>query len=238
MEQSATTWLENVIVQPVSAFAFQLMSFLPRLIGAVIIFIIGWLIARTIEGIFVKLLKMVGLDKLADQTQVTAMLYKGGIRKKLSKLIGAILYWLVMLAVVMVTFNALELTVAAQLFQEVVSFLPNVIAALFIFIIGIFAAVFLAAAIRTAASNAGIVQSHLLSQLAQIIVIIFSAVAALQQLQIQFVGTVFLIILSGFSLAFGLSFGLGCKDMAADWVRKVGKQLHVGDAVVEDDDED
>lgn len=236
MEQSATTWLENVIVQPVSAFAFQLMAFLPRLIGAFIIFIVGWLIARTIEGIFVKLLKMVGLDKLADQTQVTAMLYRGGIRRKLSTLIGAILYWLVMLAVVMVTFNALELTVAAQLFQEVVSFLPNVIAALFIFIIGIFAAVFLAATIRTAASNAGIAQSHLLAQLAQIIVIIFSAVAALQQLQIQFVGTVFLIILSGFSLAFGLAFGLGCKEMAADWVRKFGNQLHVDDVDEEEID--
>jgi hypothetical protein len=225
MENTLSTWLEQIILQPIETFAYHVLAFLPRLIGATIIFLVGLLAAQISERLFVRLLKMIGLDKLADQTQISGVLHKGGIQKSLSELIGTMVYWLVMLAVVMVTFNALELTVAAELLQRVVSFLPNVIAALFIFIIGIFAATFLALTVRTAAGNAGIRQANLLGQLAQIIVIIFSSVAALQQLQIQFVGTAFLIILSGISLAVGLAFGLGCKDLAGAWVRHLLDQI-------------
>ncbi|HEX9780949.1 MAG TPA: hypothetical protein VGB20_07025 [bacterium] len=216
---------ETVVVQPVQAFGYQLMRFLPQLLGALVIFAFGCVLAKAIERVFVKLLKVLGLDKLSDQTQLSSALARGGLRRRLSELLGAVVYWLVMLAVVMVTFNALGLTVAAELFQRVVSFLPNVIAALFIFIIGIFAAVFLGASVRTAVINAGMSQAGLLAQLAQTIVIIFASVAALQQLQIQFVGEVFLIILGGVSLALGLAFGLGCKDLAGQWVQRLIQQV-------------
>ncbi|MDE2925141.1 MAG: hypothetical protein OXT71_01940, partial [Acidobacteriota bacterium] len=67
-------------------------------------------------------------------------------------------------------------------------------------------------------SNAGIAQAEVLGQFVQYIVIIFSVVVALQQLQVQFVGDAFLIILGAISFAFALAFGLGCKDLAGRWV--------------------
>ena len=130
-----------------------------------------------------------------------------------------------MLAFVMTALNALNLTVAAELFQNTVAFLPNVVAAVFILIVGVFAAAFLSTTVRTAASNAGLQASHLLGQVIQTIVVVFSIVTALQQLQIQFVGEVFLIILAGISLGSALAFGLGCRDLAGRWVSDVLQEL-------------
>lgn len=215
----------TILVQPIQSLLTQLLGFLPNFLGALLILLVGWLIAKALEGVVVGLLKTVQLDRLAERIQLADVLTKGGIRQKLSELIGVIIYWLAMLMVVIVALNALQLTVAAELLERVVTFLPNVVASIFILIVGIFAASFVAATVRTAASNAGVAQSQVLSEIAQGVVIIFSGVAALQQLGIQFVGEVFLIILAGFSLALGLAFGLGCKDRAGRWLESFLEQL-------------
>ena len=219
------TWFDSLIMEPVQSLLTQLLTFLPKLLAAILILLVGWWLAKALEALIVRVLKTIAIDKLADQIQLSNVLAKGSIRRKVSELLGAIVYWLIMLAVVMVTFNALELTVAAQLFQRVVEFLPNVIAAVFILIVGVFAAAFLATTVRTAASNSGILQAHLLGQAVQTVVVIFAVVAALQQLNIQFVGEVFLIILAGLSLGAALAFGLGCKEVAGRWVSSVIEQL-------------
>ena len=225
MQAGTGSWVDTIILQPVQTLLNQLAVFLPTLVGALLILLVGWILAKVIEGVVVRVLETITLDRLADQIQLSAVLAKGGIKHKLSALVGVIIYWLIMLAVVMIVFNALQLTVAAELFQTVVAFLPNVIAAVFILIVGIFAAAFLSATVRTAASNAGVLQSHLLGQLVQMVVVIFAAVAALQQLRVPFFGEVFLIILGGISLGCAIAFGLGCKDLAGRWMSDIVEQV-------------
>ena len=227
METAPVSWWDALLLKPVQSLLTELLTFLPRLLGAILVLLIGWWIARGIEAIVVRILRAIAFDKLVDQIQLSDVLEKGGIRRKFSELLAAIVYWIVMLAVVMVAFNVLQLTVAAQLFQNVVAFLPNVVAAVFILVIGVFAAAFLATTFRTAASNSGIQQAALLGQAVQIVVVIFSAVAALEQLQIRFVGEVFLIILGGISLGCALAFGLGCKDLAGKWIASIVEQVQV-----------
>ncbi len=217
--------VQKFVVEPLQAAVNQLLTFVPAILGALLILLLGGIIAKLLERLVTNALKMVALDKIAEQVQLASMLSRGGIRRKLSELIGAIIYWIVMLAFVMTALNALNLTVAAQLFQTVVAFLPNVIAALFILITGVFAATFLATTVRTAASNAGIVQAALLGQLVQTAVVVFTVIAALRQMNIQFVGEAFLIVLSGISLGCALAFGLGCKDLAGKWVAGFVEQL-------------
>jgi len=225
MVEQGKTLVDAFVLEPLQAAAEIFWAFAPRLASAIVILVVGVIISRFLEKIIVKVLKLLTLDKIADQIQVSAVLSKGGIRRKLSELIGAIAYWVVMLAFVMTALNALDLTVAAQLFQEVVGYLPHVIAAVFILIVGVFAAAFLAATVRTAASNAGIVQAHQLGQLVQAIVVIFAFVVALGQLRIEFVGQSFLIVLSGISLGSAIAFGLGCKDLAGKWVNDLIDQV-------------
>ncbi len=214
-----------ILVQPVQAFFNQLMGFLPSILGALAILLVGWAIANAIERLVVRVLKAVQLDKLVDTIQLGGVLAKGGIRRTFSELIGVLIYWLVMFVVLIAALNAIQLTVAAELLQQVVTFLPNVVAAVFIVIVGTLIATFLATTVRTAASNAGLTQAHLLGQLVQGIVIVFVAVAAMQQLKIQFVGEVFLIILGAVSFGLALAFGLGCKDLAGRWVSSVVDQF-------------
>src|SRR3989338_276233 len=123
-----------VLIQPVQVFFSQLMGFLPNVLGALLILLVGWSVAKGGEGVIVKLLKTAKLDKLADKVQLTEVLSKGGIKRKLSEVIGVVIYWLVMLVVLIATLNALQLTVAAQLLEHIVAFLPNVVAAIFILV--------------------------------------------------------------------------------------------------------
>ena len=225
MDTATGSWFDVNVTQPVQALINQLAAFLPRLLGALGILLVGWILAKAIEQVVVKVLKTILLDKLADQVQLSSVLSKGGIKHKLSELVGMIVYWLIMLAVVAVVFNALQLAVAADLFSRVVIYLPNVIAALLLLIIGMFVAAFTGSTVRTAASNAGILQAHLLGQIVQTIVVILAIVTALRQLEIKFISDASLIILSGISLGCALAFGLGCKDLAGRWMTDLVEQI-------------
>lgn len=217
--------VDQLLIAPLQAAWNQLVAFVPAILGSLVILLVGISVAKLIEEIIVRGLKLIALDKIADQIKLSSVLTKGGIKKKLSELIAAIIYWIVLLAFVMTALNALNLTVAAELFQQIVAFLPNVIASIFILIVGIFSAAFLATTVRTAASNSGILQASLLGQAVQAIVVIFTIVASLRQLNIQFVGEVFLIILAGISLGCALAFGLGCKELAGRWVTNLVNEL-------------
>lgn len=213
MDWNAVLWV------PIQTFFNQLVGeFLPRVAGALLILLVGWIIAKIVETAVIRLLKTIQLDRLAEQIQLSDLLAKGGIRRKLSELVGVIIYWLIMFGILIAALNVLNLNQAAQLLQGIVAFLPNVVAALFIIIVGALIGTFLATTVRTAASNAGITQAHLLGQLVQTIIVVFVSVAALQQLNIQFVGEAFLVILAAVGLGLALAFGLGCKDLAGRWM--------------------
>lgn len=214
-----------ILVQPIQSLLTQVMGFLPNFLGALLILLVGWVIAKTIERVVGNALKAIQLDKLADRLQLSDVLAKGGIKRKLSEVVSAIIYWLVILAIVIAALNALQLTIAAQLLEQVVTFLPNVVASIFILVVGILSAAFLATTVRTAAGNAGVSQSQLLGEAVQAVVVIFSVVAALRQLGIQFVGEAFLIILAAVSFGTALAFGIGCKDIAGRWVGDLVEQL-------------
>ena len=207
-----------ILLDPVRTFVGQLVGFVPNLLAVVAILVGGWIIAKVIQAVLVRLLEAVKADSLAERVQLADMLSRGGIQRTFSRLLGAIAYWLVMLVVLVAALNALQLTATAQLLQGFVGFLPTVVTAIVVLIVGILAAGFLAATVRTVASNAGIAQAEVLGQFVQYIVIIFSVVVALQQLQVQFVGDAFLIILGAISFALALAFGLGCEDLAGRWV--------------------
>ena len=214
-----------ILLDPIRAFFGQLGGFLPNLLAVLAILVGGWIVARIVQTVLVRLLGAVKADSLAERIQVAEMLARGGIERTFSQLVGTMAYWIVMLVVLVAALNALQLTATAELLQRLVGFLPTIVTAIVVLILGILAAGFLAATIRTVASNAGIAQAPVLGQFAQAIVIVFSVVVALQQLQIQFVGDAFLIILGAISFALALAFGLGCKDLAGRWMSDLVDRL-------------
>ena len=216
--------VQQGLLDPLRVAWEDIIRYFPSILGALIILLVGALIAKGVEQLLVNVLKRINLDKIADQIQLSSVLARGGIRHKLSQLIGALTYWVIMLAFIMAGLNALNLPVAAELVEKVVLFLPRVVEALFILILGVFAAAFLSTTVREAANNAGVLQSQLLGQFVQTSIVIVTIVEALKQVGIQFIDQVVLLFFASVSLAAGIAFGLGCKDLAGRWVSEIVEQ--------------
>jgi hypothetical protein len=209
--------LALIVADPVKAMLIKIWSYIPTLLGAIVILVVGWIVAKFVEAIVVRALKAARLDVVSDKAGIANMLAQGEIKWTLSELLGVIVYWIVMLSVLAASLNALNLTVASDLLSKLVAYIPNIIIAIFVLVLGSFLANFMAGIVRTAASNAGVSSAKLLGKITQAILIIFAIIIAIEQLNIAtaFIAFAVNIILASIGLALALAFGLGCKDIAA-----------------------
>ncbi len=214
MDWSAT------VMEPAQAMWVRIMQFVPTLVSVIIILVVGWIIASAVQKIITRFLKLARLDTLSEKIGIANILTKGDINYTLSEIVGVLIYWLLMLVVVLTAVNTLQLTVAAELLNRVILYIPNVIASVFILVLGIFFSNILANMVRTAAANAGIQQARSLAQFTQVIIVIFTIVEALSQLQIDttIIQLLLKAIFASLALGVGLAIGLGCKDMAGRYV--------------------
>jgi len=217
-----SSW-QVVLLEPARTVLAQIGKFLLDGLLVIIILIIGWIISRVIKTIVTKGLRTVKLDELSGSIGLNELLDKGGITYSLSELMGVICYWLAILVSFMVAINAVGLTIAADLLNKIVLYIPNVIAAIFILVLGMFVATILRNIVITAANNAGLSQTRLLSKVVEVIVIAFSIFVALEQLKIgiRITELTLSIILGAVGLGLALAFGLGCKDIAGKFVNEL-----------------
>ena len=220
-------WLTFVVVDPVKAMLIKIWSYVPAIAGAIVILIVGWLIAKLIEAVIVRLLKAVHLDAASDKAGIPNVLAQGEIKITLSELIGALIYWIVILVVLATALSALNLSVAADLISRLIEYVPNILGAIFILVAGTFLANFISTIVRTTASNAGITKAKLLGQITQTIIVIFAVVVAIEQLKIAATLIVLAvnIILISVGIGIALAFGLGCKDIAGKFVQEIINDL-------------
>lgn len=209
---------KELIVTPVKAMLVQVGGFVSALCAIVLILVVGWIIAKIIRNIVIRILDVLRIDSYAERVGVDKILSKGGVKHSIAELIGFLSYWVVMLISVVIAISVLNVNQqAAGLLNTIVLYIPRVISAIFILILGMFFASFVNTAVQTASANAGLEQSNLLGRLSQAIIIIFTADVTLKQIQIdiQAVENSMLIILSSIGLGLALAFGLGCKEIAA-----------------------
>ncbi len=214
---------QTTVLEPVESMWVSIMGFLPTLISVIVILVVGWLLSALAQKIITRFFKLARLDSVSEKIGIANILTKGDINYTLSEIIGVMVYWLLMLVVFLMAVNALQLEVASQLLSQVILYIPNVIASVFILVLGIFFASILANTVRTTAANAGIQQARSLGQFVQVIIVIFTIIEALNQLKIDTLIIQLLIkaILAAFALGVGLAIGLGCKDMAGRYVAEL-----------------
>ncbi len=221
-----SSW-QVVLLEPARTVLAQIGQFLVNILLVIVILIIGWVISKIIRSIVLKALRLIKVDVLSDRIELDALLEKGGITYSLSELLSVICYWLAMLVTFMVAINAVGLTVAADLLNKILLYIPNVIAAIFILILGMFAATLLKNLVQTAANNAGLSQSKLLSKTVEVIIAAFVVFVALEQLGIgiRITELTLSIVLGSVGLGLALAFGLGCKDIAGKYIDDVIDKL-------------
>jgi hypothetical protein len=218
---------QGVLFGPGKAALFQIGNFFLSLGLIILILIAGWIIAKIVKIIIVRILKAVRLDVLSERIRLEELLRKGGVRHTLSELLGTICYWLLLLVALVVAVNAVGLSAAADLLNRIILYIPNVIAAIFILVLGAFLARVLGDVVQAASANAGIAQSKFLAKMVEIVIIIFALAITLEQLNIgrTIIGLAVNIILASLGLGFALAIGLGCKDIVGkavtEWIEKL-----------------
>jgi flagellar biosynthesis protein FliQ len=207
----------DMLLEPLRAFLVQVGAFLPRLALAVVVVIAGWLVAKLVRFAVVKGLRAINFNVLTERAGMDGFLRQGGIGSDTTAILGLIVYWLVILAALIIGSNSLGLAQITDLLRDVVRFLPKVIVALLILAFGAYFARFIANAVITYCRNVGLQDAELLARFAQYAILAFVVLIALDQLDVggRIIHQSFLIILAGVVLALALAFGLGGRDWAA-----------------------
>ena len=219
---------ENLFLDPIREMLTQIMAYLPVLLAALLILIVGWIIAKIIRSILNGVLKVVRFHTLADKAGISEVLKKGDIKMTACQIISGLVYWLVMIMVLVMVANALGLPKASDILSNLFAYIPKVIAALLVLVVAMFLASFVSGIVRTVAGNAKLPKPDLLAGLSRWAIIIFAVTIAMAQLGIAafFVTTTFNIILGGVVLALALAFGLGGKDAAARYLEGLKKDCN------------
>ena len=208
----------NIFIESSQQFLNEIATALPRILGAILILIIGWIIAKVLKRLFVKLLNLVRFNYLTEKSGIDKFLKDGGSKANTIDVLGILLYWIIMLIVIMATLNSLNLTAASALFNEIMLYIPNIIVAIAILIIGIYLARMVSQILKTSLTSMQEKASELISQISYVAIIILTVFITLNQLKIaeDIVTSAFQIIFGAICLALALAFGLGGREKAAE----------------------
>jgi hypothetical protein len=201
--------------------SFALLGeFVPALFGALVILFAGYLVAKVVEKGTARLLRRLRFNQLLERGGVLQAVERSGSHLNPAKVLANLLFWVVMFAVLLVAASAIGLDSLANVFTELMSYIPSVIAAIVIIILGIVLGGFVGGLIM--ASAGGLHGGPWLARIGRGGVIVLAVFMALQELGIatDIVTTAFAILFGAVALALALSFGLGNRDLAGEITRE------------------
>jgi hypothetical protein len=191
------------------------LNAVPLVIGALLIIIIGWIIAGALARVVSEVLRRVGADRLFAEH--SGRVYGERTRDiKPSVVAGELVKWLVRLVFLVAAANVLGLTQVSELLNDVLLWIPNLIVAAIILLVAPLLARFVRSAIEVGAGEMGFTNAPLLGRIAEIAIVAFAVIIAINQIGIaaNLVNILFIGIVAALALAFGLAFGLGGRDVA------------------------
>lgn len=207
----------DVMFEPIRLFLAQVGVWVPKLLLALVVLLVGWLIAKAVRFAVVKALRGVNFHVVTTRAGLDAFLAQGGVGSGMTGVFGALAWWLVMLGAFVVASNTLDLGYVSDLLNRVILFVPRLVVALAIVVIGAYFARFVGNAVVGQCASAGLPDAEALGRLARTAVLVFAVLIALDQVQIggDIVRQTFLVVLAGVVLALALAFGLGARERAA-----------------------
>jgi hypothetical protein len=207
----------DMFVDATREFLHQTAIFLPKLLLALFVVLIGWLLAKAVRFAVQRGLRAVNFNVLTERAGTDNFLQQAGMRGDTTTLFGLLAFWVVILAALIIAFNGLGLTYITDLLQRAVLFTPKLLVAMLLVIFGSYCARFVGNAVQNYCVEAQIPDADILARLVRYLIMTLVVMIALSQVEIggDIVQRTFLIILAGLMLALALAFGLGGKDWAA-----------------------
>lgn len=207
---------------------FVVVQFLPAILAAVIVFLIGWIVGVILYRVVVEVVKVLRIDDALRAAGLHEAARDAGFTLDAGRFLGTLVMWFIVLVFLMASLSILGLTSVTFFLQQVVIFyLPQVIVATLILILGAVLAEVVRGLVAGSARAAGAHAANLAGAVAKWAIWAFAIIAALEQLQIAtaFIQTLFTGVVLALSLAFGLAFGLGGKEAASRTIEKIRSEV-------------
>jgi hypothetical protein len=216
---------DAIRVSLANAFSL-LLGAIPRIIGFLVILLIGWFIASLIARGVAALLHAIRFNELARRAGFADFVQKMGVRTDSSGVIAAVVKWFFRLIALVVAFDALGLPAVSDVLRQLLLWLPNLVVALVVLVVGGVAARALGNLVRGATAGAGFRNPDILATVAQVAVMAFAIVVAVNQLGIAtvLINTLLIGVVSALAIAAGLAFGLGGRDRARELLDEWGRE--------------
>ena len=194
----------------------SIMSALPALIGALVILIIGYIIAKALQAITTRVLQGMGFQGWMEKGGIKQFFDRSQTQQTPLSIIGQLIFWLVFIIAITMAVDTLGISAISDVLAQLIAYIPNIIAAILILVLATLLANFVAGIVR------GATGSNVVGSVAQYGIIVFAAFAALTQLGIaeELIAPTFLILLGAVALAAALAFGLGGQSVARQVVEE------------------
>ena len=207
------------------------LSIAARLVVALAIFIIGWIIGVFVASIVEKIFKKLNVDSALRKAGVETTLQRGGMALNSGYFVGALLKWFIIVVFLISSFQILDLVQVTYFLQQVViGYLPQVIIAILILMVAVVIGDIVQRIVRASAGAAGVRSSHLLGAIAKWVIWIFALLTVLVQLGIgtDLIRILFTGIVVAGAIAFGIAFGLGGQTHASELITKIKREIGGG----------
>ncbi|MFY9493166.1 MAG: hypothetical protein WAP55_01685 [Minisyncoccia bacterium] len=220
------TWGDTIVASLQNLWALVL-SFLPSLVVALVVVIIGWVVASALGRVIWQVVAAVHVDQLFERLGFRKPLERAGLKLNTGKFLGELVKWFLVLVFFMAAADILGLSEVTSFLQLVLSYIPNIIVAVLILLAGAAFANFLQKLVKASADTAGLTHTGFVGSVTKWTVLIFALFAALDQLGVA--RTFIITLLQGFvamlAIAGGLAFGLGGQNAARSFLDKLRDEI-------------
>lgn len=221
---------------PIGQLMAQFSAFFPKFIGALSILLIGWIVSRTVGKILAKLLATIGVDRLAEMFHDIDLVQRAGVmRAKVSDVLAKGVYYMLMLVFIIASTEVLGVPAITQLFTDLINYLPSLLTAAVILLIGIFLADMVQGTVLTLCQSLGIPSAKLIASIVFYFIFITIAISALAQAKINtaFISSNLTAIVAAVALAFAFGYGLASKELISNYLASYynKNKVRVGDDI-------
>lgn len=217
---------DTLVTLPLRDMTDQILSYVPTLFIGLGILVIGWLVARTIRHLLDRILHELGFDKFADKLGITKFLKQGGVKRKPGDMVSCVVYCVLMIMVLILTVKAFGLTVASDVIDKMLAYVPSVLSGLLILVIGLYLARFVSVLVYLFAKNTDIPAAATLGRLTKLAIMFYVGILFLGEVGLLalFTGPHYTMFIGGVIFAIALSFGLAGKDLAGRYLTVFNKR--------------
>jgi hypothetical protein len=221
--------MQPLFLQQLSAFDFldilkdlltQFTAVIPSFLGALTVFLLGWLIAGSLAKLVKRLVAAAGIDKAADRLNSIELVEKSGLRIVPSLVLSKVLYYFLMIIFIMAATDLLGMAALSSLMSDIINYIPSILTACVVFLLGIVMADFVKGAVLAAGKTVGIPSAGLIANFVFYFLLLAVAMSALTQagINIEFISQNLTVVIGGIVLAFAIGYGLASRQTMANFL--------------------